>query len=54
MQERGADPTQPSELEEQAAYVTGALDPLHEAAGDPALRERLDEIAIARADLWFS
>lgn len=49
----GTDPTEPSTLEEQAAYVTGALDTLREAAGDPALRERLDEIAIARADLWF-
>ena len=49
----GADPTEPSELEEQAAYVAGALDTLREAAGDPGLQERLDEIAIARADLWF-
>ena len=49
----GADPTEPSELEEQAAYVTGALDTLREAAGDPALDERLDEIAVARADFWF-
>ena len=48
-----ADPTNPSPLEDQAAYVAGALDRLREAAGDPALRERLDEIAIARADLWF-
>ena len=49
----GADPTEPSSLEAQAAYVAGALDTLREAAGDPALRDRLDEIAIARADLWF-
>jgi hypothetical protein len=49
----GTDPTEPSTLEEQAAYVAGALDRLRDAAGDPALRERLDEIAIARADLWF-
>ena len=49
----GADPTEPSELEEQAAYVAGALDTLSEAASDPALRERLHEIAVARADLWF-
>ena len=49
----GADPMEPSTLEEQAAYVAGALDTLREAAGDPALRDRLDEIAVARADLWF-
>ena len=49
----GADPMEPSELEEQAAYVTGALDRLREAGSDPALRERLHEIAVARADLWF-
>ena len=49
----GADPTNPSPLEDQAAYVAGALDRLREAAGDPALHERLDEIAVARADLWF-
>jgi len=49
----GADPTDPSALEDQAAYVAGALDRLREAAGEPALRERLDEIAVARADLWF-
>ncbi len=49
----GADPMEPSELEEQAAYVAGALDRLGDAASEPALRERLDEIAVARADLWF-
>ena len=50
----GADPTmEPSELEEQAAYVLGALDTLREAASDPALNERLAEIAVARADFWF-
>ena len=32
---------------------SGALDTLREAAGDPALDERLDEIAVARADFWF-
>jgi sirohydrochlorin ferrochelatase len=36
LQERGADPTQPIELEEQAPYIAGALDTLREAAGDPA------------------
>jgi len=49
----GADPTNPSPLEDQAAYVAGALDRLREAASDPALHDRLDEIAIARADIWF-
>ena len=50
----GADPTtEPSELEEQAAYVIGALDTLREAASDPALYERLGEIAVVRADFWF-
>jgi len=49
----GADPTEPSSLEEQAAYVAGALETLREAASDPALHARLDEIAVARADLWF-
>ena len=49
----GSDPTEPSALEAQASYVAGALDRLRDAAGDPALRERLREIAVARADLWF-
>ena len=49
----GSDPTEPSELEEQAGYVGGALDRLREAAGDQGLHGRLDEIAVARADLWF-
>ena len=49
----GADPTQPSALEEQAAAVAGTLDAVRDAAGEPGLQERLDEIAIARADLWF-
>jgi hypothetical protein len=50
----GADPTtEPSGLEEQAAYVIGALDTLREAASDPALYERLGEIAVVRADFWF-
>jgi hypothetical protein len=50
----GADPTmEPSDLEEQAVYVIGALDTLREAASDPALDERLGEIAVARANFWF-
>ena len=49
----GADPTRPRSLEQQAAYVAGAIQTLREAATDRALHERLDEIAIARADLWF-
>jgi len=49
----GTDPTDPSPLAEQAAYVADRLDALRAAARDPDLRERLDEIAVARADLWF-
>ena len=49
----GTDPTVPTPLAEQAAYVGDRLDALREAAGDPAVRDRLDEIATARADLWF-
>ena len=49
----GTDPTEPATLDAQAAYVDDRLDALRSAARDPALRERLDEIAVARADLWF-
>jgi hypothetical protein len=50
----GADPTtEPSDLDEQAAYVIGALDTLREATSAPALNERLAEIAVARANFWF-
>jgi hypothetical protein len=49
----GTDPTEPTTLEAQAAYVSDRLAALRVAAGDPSLRDRLDEIAIARADLWF-
>ena len=49
----GTDPTDPSPLAEQAAFVADKLGALRAAARDPALHERLDEIAVARADLWF-
>ena len=49
----GTDPNEPSELEAQAAYVGDRLDALRAAAVDPSLRDRLSEMAIARADLWF-
>jgi hypothetical protein len=49
----GTDPTDASDLAEQAAYVGDRLDTLREAASDRALRRRLDEIATARADAWF-
>ncbi len=48
-----ADPSEPMPLDAQAAYVGERLDALRAAAVDPSLRDRLSEMAIARADLWF-
>ena len=49
----GTDPMEPSPLADQAGWVAEQLDELRRAAADPALPDRLDEIATARAELWF-
>lgn len=49
----GTDPSEPTPLDAQAAYVRDRLDALRAAAVDPSLRDRLSEMAIARAELWF-
>jgi len=49
----GTDPTEPASLDAQLAYVGDRLGALRAATADPSLRDRLSEIAITRADLWF-
>jgi hypothetical protein len=49
----GTDPTDPMPLDAQAEWVRANLDAVRRAAADPATADRLDEIATARAELWF-
>lgn len=49
----GTDPTDPMALDAQAEWVRTNLDAIRRAAADPATADRLDEIATARAELWF-
>ena len=49
----GTDPMEPSAVGEQAAWVRDELGAVRRAAAEPATLDRLDEIATARAELWF-
>jgi hypothetical protein len=49
----GTDPTDPMPLDAQAEWVAANLGAIRRAAADPATAVRLDEIATARAELWF-
>ena len=49
----GTDPTDPMALDAQAEWVGANLGAIRRAAADRATVDRLDEMATARAELWF-